>query len=168
MSDPHGANQKWPDLGLLQTFLFNEARLLDERRFEEWRDLFTDDGYYWMPLAPEQTEPGKESSIIYDDAESMETRIRRLRHPRAHAQIPASRTVHYVSNVLLDAVDETTQEYTVSSAVQMVEYRKAHQYNYAARCRHVLRAKNGTLRIASKRVDLINSTDVLPAMSIPI
>ena len=31
-------------------FLYREAELLDERRFEEWLDLFTEDAHYWMPL----------------------------------------------------------------------------------------------------------------------
>ena len=41
-----------PDLLLIsrvEQFLFQEARLLDERRFEEWLSLFSDDGVYWIP-----------------------------------------------------------------------------------------------------------------------
>jgi len=50
----------------------------------------------------------------------------------------------------------------------MVEYRKSQQCTYAARCRHVLRPVDDTLRIALKRVDLINSTGMLSGMSIPL
>src|SRR5205085_356998 len=32
----------------VEQFLYREARLLDERRFNEWLDLFTDDVRYWM------------------------------------------------------------------------------------------------------------------------
>src|SRR5438105_13723694 len=32
----------------VEQFLYREARLLDERRFHEWLDLFTDDVRYWM------------------------------------------------------------------------------------------------------------------------
>ena len=45
-----------PDLaGLLvlhevQDFLYREAELLDERRYEEWLDLFTEDARYFMPM----------------------------------------------------------------------------------------------------------------------
>ena len=83
-------------------FLFMEARLLDERRFEEWWELFTDDGYYWVPARPDQPNPLDEVSIFYDDKDLMETRIKRLRHPRVHAQIPHTRTAHLVTNVLLE------------------------------------------------------------------
>ena len=33
----------------VEDFLYHEARLLDERRFHEWLDLFTEDVVYWMP-----------------------------------------------------------------------------------------------------------------------
>src|SRR5207253_2905796 len=32
----------------VEQFLYREARLLDERRFHEWLELFTDDVRYWM------------------------------------------------------------------------------------------------------------------------
>src|SRR6202011_6304560 len=32
----------------VEQFLYREARLLDERRFREWLELFTDDVHYWM------------------------------------------------------------------------------------------------------------------------
>ncbi len=38
-------------------FVIHEARLLDELRFDEWLDLFTEDGRYWMPLEYGQTDP---------------------------------------------------------------------------------------------------------------
>ncbi len=41
----------------IEAFLVHEARLLDERRFEDWLDLFTDDGWYWVPIEPDQDNP---------------------------------------------------------------------------------------------------------------
>ena len=32
----------------VEQFLYREARLLDERQFHEWLELFTDDVRYWM------------------------------------------------------------------------------------------------------------------------
>src|SRR5207253_6730557 len=32
----------------VEQFLYREARLLDERRFREWLELFTEDVRYWM------------------------------------------------------------------------------------------------------------------------
>ena len=41
----------------IELFLLHEARLLDQRRFEEWMELFTEDGYYWAPARPDQPAP---------------------------------------------------------------------------------------------------------------
>ena len=41
----------------LAKFVYQEARLLDEKRFDEWYELFTDDAYYWVPLAPGPARP---------------------------------------------------------------------------------------------------------------
>jgi benzoate/toluate 1,2-dioxygenase beta subunit len=86
----------------VEAFLVYEARLLDERRFEEWAALFTPDGYYWAPAQPGQDDPRSDVSIFFDDRELMQERIRRLRHPRVHAQLPASRTSHLVVNVTVE------------------------------------------------------------------
>ena len=40
----------------LVDFVIHEARLIDQHRLEEWLDLFTDDGIYWMPLEWGQTD----------------------------------------------------------------------------------------------------------------
>jgi 3-phenylpropionate/cinnamic acid dioxygenase small subunit len=34
----------------VETFLYEEARLLDKWRLHEWLDLFTEDARYWMPM----------------------------------------------------------------------------------------------------------------------
>ena len=34
----------------IEQFLYQEAELLDERRFEEWLDFLTEDIRYWMPM----------------------------------------------------------------------------------------------------------------------
>ncbi len=34
----------------IEAFLYHEAELLDERRYEEWLDLFTEDAHYFMPM----------------------------------------------------------------------------------------------------------------------
>ena len=80
-----------------ETLLFREARLLDERRFHEWLELFTEDCHYWVPTAA--ADPEHEPSLIYDDRARMEERVFRLLETRAYAQRPPSRTQHNVSNV---------------------------------------------------------------------
>ena len=45
-----------PDLVGLEQFLFHEARLLDEQRWQEWSDLFVEEGEYWVPASPDQAD----------------------------------------------------------------------------------------------------------------
>jgi len=156
------------DMQTIEAFLFNEALLLDNKKFNDWFSLFTDDAYYWIPLRPEQTHAEKELSIIFDDTDMMKARIHWLNHPKNHAQASPSRTVHYVSNVLVENFDEEKQQYSVSTALQMTEYRNEKQTLYSGRCAYELRLEKNNLKIVSKRVDLINSESVLNSISIPL
>jgi len=58
-----------PDQRAIEGFLFEEVRLLDDREFEAWSDLFTDDGIYWVPAVPGQKNPQDHVSLFYDDKE---------------------------------------------------------------------------------------------------
>jgi 3-phenylpropionate/cinnamic acid dioxygenase small subunit len=48
-------------------FVIREARLIDMHRLDEWLDLFTEDGIYWMPLEWGQTDPRLTASLMYED-----------------------------------------------------------------------------------------------------
>src|SRR5580765_6408139 len=90
----------------IEQFLFREAWLLDHGRLDEWLALFTDDTTYWIPLQANQTDPLTTSSIVHDDRRLLEVRVRQFQHPRAHARVPAPRTVHQIGNVqVLEAAD---------------------------------------------------------------
>ena len=156
------------DRETFELFLIHEARLLDERRFRAWRDLFTEDGWYWVPATPGQESPNDSASLFYDDRELMQTRIDRLEHPRIHIQSPPSRTLHMVSNVTVAEADEAAGEYTVQSAMLMAEYRLDSQRVFAGRQTHRLLRGNDGFRIRWKRVDLINCDSAFEAMAVPI
>ena len=156
------------DRAAFEAFLIQEARLLDERRFREWMELFAEDGTYWVPAVPDQRSPFDQASLFYDDRDLMRTRIERLEHPRIHVQTPPSRTAHLVGNVLVESVDEAKGEYVVGSTVIMVEYRDEQQRLFAGRQRHQLRREGASFRIMQKRVDLINCDSAFEAMAVPI
>jgi benzoate/toluate 1,2-dioxygenase beta subunit len=149
-------------------FITHEARLLDERRYEEWAALFADDGVYWVPAAPDQTSPHDHVSLFYDDKATIQGRIARLRHPEIHVQTPASRVCHLISNLAVEANAEAGR-YVVASNLLMVEYRPGSDPRmFAGRCQHVLRRKEGGLEIVLKRVDLVNCDAAFEALAVPI
>jgi 3-phenylpropionate/cinnamic acid dioxygenase small subunit len=156
------------DRAPFEQFLFHEAKLLDERRFRDWMELFAEDGSYWVPAVPDQQSPFDQASLFYDDRELMKTRVERLEHPRIHVQTPPSRTAHLIGNVTVEAADEAKDEFLVGSTVIMVEYRDDAQRVFAGRQRHRLRRAGAGFRIVQKRVDLINCDAAFEAMAVPI
>ena len=156
------------DRALFEEFLFEEARLLDARRFRDWMGLFAEDGTYWVPAARDQTSPFDQASLFYDDLDLMKTRIERLEHPRIHVQTPPSRTAHIVGNVVIDEADQAKGEFLVGSTFIMVEYRDDTQRLFAGRQEHRLRRHGKGFRIVHKRVDLINCDCAFEAMAVPI
>src|SRR5437899_5313277 len=139
----------------VEQFLYHEAWLLDHGRLDEWLGLFTGDATYWIPLQADQTDPRATSSIVYDDRRLLEVRIRQFQHPRAHARTPAPRTVHQVGNV--QVVEAGAHHVRVGSTLVLVEYRRERQRVWGALVEHRLRRTADGLRIAAKRVDLVNS-----------
>jgi benzoate/toluate 1,2-dioxygenase beta subunit len=142
-----------------EEFLFHEARLLDEQRFEEWLALFTDDATYWVPLEQDQKDPHETSSLIYDDRTLLELRVKQFRHPRAHARAPLPRTVHQVSNVM-------AHDLVVSSNLTVVEFRNDKQRLWAGLVEHRLVRNGDGFRIARKRIDLVNSTGEIEGITV--
>jgi benzoate/toluate 1,2-dioxygenase beta subunit len=158
----------WGDQRSVEKFLIDEVRLLDERRFEEWRDLFTDDGHYWVPLKPDQQSADGETSLFYDDRGIMATRFERLRHPNIHSQTPPHRTCHIIGNVLVENLDAAGGECTVSSNMMMTDYRVGTQRLFSGRVIHRLRRSGSGYKIVLKRVDLINCDDVFELIAAPL
>jgi 3-phenylpropionate/cinnamic acid dioxygenase small subunit len=136
----------------VEQLLYHEAWLLDRGRLDEWLALFTDDATYWIPL---QADPLTTSSIVYDDRRLLEVRVRQFQHPRAHARLPAPRTVHQVGNV--QVLEAAASELRVGSTLILVEYRRERQRVWGAAVEHRLRRTGDGLRIAAKRIDLVNS-----------
>lgn len=139
----------------VEQFLYHEAWLLDHARLDEWLGLFAADATYWIPLQASQSDPLTASSIVYDDRRLLEIRVRQFQHPRAHARMPAPRTVHQISNV--HVLEAEADELRVASTLVLLEYRHERQRVWGALVEHRLRRTRDGLRIAAKRIDLVNS-----------
>ena len=149
-------------------FIIREARLLDERRFEEWLELFAADGYYWAPARYEQSDPYNEISLIFDDRSMMKNRIDRLRHPKIHAQTPASRAVRQVANFQIEIQDDARGELEVRSTFFMFEHRPTLpdplSRVFAGEYRHRLQRDGQSFRILWKKALLVNCDATLDAL----
>ena len=145
-----------------ENFLYHEARLLDERDYVAWLELFTDDAIYWLPM-DENSDPELESSILYDDIETLRMRVHQLMHKPHFAQIPPSRTVHAVSNVEV-ATTGREDEALVRCIVSVTELREGdfrqrglgEQRVFAGHCEYRLRKQEGELAIMIKKLVLVS------------
>ena len=59
----------------VEQFLYYEAQIMDEHRYDEWLALWSDDALYWVPAGRDNIDPKREISLIYDDRVRLETRI---------------------------------------------------------------------------------------------
>jgi benzoate/toluate 1,2-dioxygenase beta subunit len=152
----------------IEAFLFREARLADESRYEEWEALVTDDMHYWVPAAPGDYDPASRLSYVNDNRSRLATRIRQLKTGSRHAQTPASLMRRLISNVEILAADEPKGEYEVASNFALYELARQATGDvrlWVGRATHRLRRVGGELRIAAKRVDLINASGPLPNLT---
>ena len=148
-------------------FVYDEASLLDEHRHDEWLALFTDDGYYWMPLAPGQTDARLHASLLYEDTLLLKVRIERLQGQRTFSQHPQSRCHHLLQRPTIVERDDEKGRYVVKAAFHYVEWRQDVQTLYAGWERfELVRDPDGRLRIALKRVDLLNCDGALGNMQL--
>ena len=111
-SEARSAHQSWSVEDVLfqheiEQFLYEEAALLDSRRYHEWYALLADDLEYWMPVrstrarGDEEQEFAKigQGAFFDEDKGLMAERIRKLDTRYSWSEDPPSRTRRIISNV---------------------------------------------------------------------
>ena len=140
----------------IEQFLYRQVELLDRRQWSDFIELFTADGRYWMPAAPEQTTGEGVPSIFYEDRDLMRVRMKRVTHPHAWSQAADWGTNHLVSNVMIEREDGRTGEVVVRSRFHMMEFRRDATRHFAGSYIHHLRRTRDGWRIRLQRVDMVN------------
>jgi 3-phenylpropionate/cinnamic acid dioxygenase small subunit len=103
----------------IEEFLYREADLLDERRYEDWLALIADDVRYWMPMRRnvkvgeaerEFTRAGQDINWFDEGKETLTRRVKQILTGMHWAEEPVSRISHMVSNVRLLEVNPSAAE----------------------------------------------------------
>jgi len=148
----------WYDL---MQFYIREAWLLDDRKFRDWLDLFTDDAFYFMPrrrnvqrkdLERELSEVG-DLAIFEDDKTYLTMRVDRLDTGTAWAEDPPSRTRHLVGNLVVDPLPNGE----VRAKTAFILYRSHHETDeniFAGSREDTLRRVAGQWKIAQRIIVL--------------
>jgi len=141
----------------VEQFLYYEADLMDEHRYDEWLALWTDDALYWVPTGRDEIDPKREISLIYDDRTRLQVRIARLKSGFAHAQEPKSRMRRVVSNIVITETENG--EILTQSNFLLAELRRGKQDIFAGRSIHRLRPYQGSFQLVFKKVLLVNNDE---------
>jgi len=146
----------------VEQFLYHEAALLDERRYHEWLDLFTEDTRYWMPIrstrlrGQEATELTGEGEHAYfdDDKHLLAMRVEKLDTGYSWSEDPPSRTRHLVTNVRVRS-GEREGDVRVDCCFIVYRTRLALDEDlWVGRREDLLRQVDGSWRIASRKIIL--------------
>jgi len=150
----------------LAGFVYAEARLIDEKRFDEWYALYTEDARYWMPLTRGQPEGEIHTSLLYEDKLLLKVRIDRLRQPNAFSQQQPSFCQHVLQQPGVEAADAASGRYVLRTPFMYLETRLDQQLVLAAVAWHHLVTQDGHLRIRLKKVELLNCDAALPSIQL--
>jgi 3-phenylpropionate/cinnamic acid dioxygenase small subunit len=119
-----------------------------------------------VPSEPDQASPLDTVSLIYDDRQLLETRVRRLASPRIYSQEPRSRTSRIVTNISIED-NPNIASTLVRSKFVLIEFRRNEQRLFGGTSFHRLTVAGGDIKIAWKRVDLVNCDGPMDGIVVP-
>ncbi|MDH7795181.1 MULTISPECIES: aromatic-ring-hydroxylating dioxygenase subunit beta [unclassified Beijerinckia] len=146
----------------IEAFVYREARLMDDMRYDEWLRLWDEHGVYHVPIDHNDTGTGLHVAIIRDDYTRLVQRLDRLKSGSVLAvegQKGAMRRI--VSNIEVDTGSDGIE---VRSNFMLGIARTAEQQVWIGQSVHRLRPEGDGFRILRKTVFLINSGQEIPLL----
>jgi benzoate/toluate 1,2-dioxygenase subunit beta len=156
------------DRAEVEQFLYREARFADESDYDAWEALWTDDALYWVPAGGADIDPDRQMSIIYDNRSRISTRLKQLRTGRRYAQAPQSHLRRVISNIeFLGGRANSTGgvDLEVGANFLVLESRARGNELWGGRTTYRLRRDGTDLRLAYKKVVLVDNDKAIPTMS---
>lgn len=144
-------------------FLYTEARLQDTHAYDAWEALWADDGVYWVPANGSDIDPESQMSIIYDNRSRIALRIRQFHTGKRHTQAPRSSLGRVLSNVEVLGVEG--DEIRVAANAMIFESNLRAETVWCSRNEYLLRRTADGLRMARKKVVLVNNDKALYTLS---
>jgi 3-phenylpropionate/cinnamic acid dioxygenase small subunit len=153
----------------IEDFFYGEADLLDERRYEEWLDLFADDVVYWMPLRKNVPWDERERDItseddtawIHDDKPTLIKRVKQIMTGIHWAEEPLSRVSHLITNVrLAEPFDPAADHSELAVKCRFFVYRNRLETEtdfLVGRREDRLRRVDGQFKVARRKIILEQS-----------
>jgi benzoate/toluate 1,2-dioxygenase beta subunit len=143
--------------------LYQEARFLDDRQWDEWLACYTEDVTYWMPAWDDDDtltddHESQISLMYYPDRGGLEDRVFRIKTERSGASMPEPRTNHNVTNVEILAERESANgnEVDIRYNFNTLSHRYKVTDQYFGTMYVTLREIDGRLLISHKKIALKN------------
>ena len=143
----------------IQSFLYREARLLDDEQWDDWLQCYDTNARFWMPSWDDDgtlvQDPEREISLIfYPNRQGLEDRVFRIKTERSSATIPDTRTSHNIANVEIEKVEGAV--HTVRFNWHTLSHRYHTDYGYFGMSRYVIDFSGPAPTILDKYVVLKN------------
>ncbi|MGO6695620.1 benzoate 1,2-dioxygenase small subunit [Rhizobium johnstonii] len=140
-------------------FLYREARLLDDRDWDEWLTCYAKDVTYWMPAWDDDDQitedPHSQISLIYyPNRDGLEDRVFRIKTERSGASTPEPRTSHNVTNV--EVLEVRGEEVDVRYNFNTLNHRYKVTDHFFGTMFVTLRSSGDQLLISAKKIVLKN------------
>lgn len=147
--------------------IYAEATALDERRWDDWLALYQPDCEFWMPMWDTEealnTDPQRQlSHIYYASRAGLEDRIVRIRSGRSPASSPIARTTHMIGSALESEAAGGGLELRTTWSCHVFFPVVSKDHTFHGRSRYLLARPGGALKIAKKKIELMN--DYIPSM----
>jgi 3-phenylpropionate/cinnamic acid dioxygenase small subunit len=151
----------------IEEFLYHEAELLDERRYEDWLALLADDVRYWMPmrrnvkfgeLEREFTREGQDINWFDEGKDTLTRRVQQILTGVHWAEEPLSRICHMVSNLqILQVRPSVLEPIEVTVKCRFLIYRNRVETEtdiLVGKREDILRRVSGQWRIGQRKIIL--------------
>ncbi|MDI5897470.1 benzoate 1,2-dioxygenase small subunit [Flavobacterium yafengii] len=143
----------------IQAFVYQEARHLDDKLWDEWLQLYDEKVTFWMPSWDDEdnltTNHETEISLIYyPNRNGLEDRIFRIRTERSSATLPDTRTSHNCTN--LEILEENNDEVKIRFNWNTLSFRYNKLDQFFGVSFYTLKKVEDSFLITNKKVILKN------------
>jgi len=144
-----------PLVGRAIELVWHEARLLDDKAYEAWQTLYTEDAKYVIPVDPDTDDFESSLNMVYDDARMRHMRITRLVQGYSMSAVAAARTTRTISRFTVE--EQTAETVTLRSAQVLVGFKREKFQVLGADLTHRIRFNGDDARIELKLIRLVNA-----------
>jgi 3-phenylpropionate/cinnamic acid dioxygenase small subunit len=153
----------------IEDFFHREADLLDEREYDQWLDLLTEDIVYWMPMRKNVSYANRDKDItaeddvawFHDDKETLRKRVKQIQTGLHWADEPISRVAHVITNIrLAEPVSVLDEGSKATTKCRFIVYRNRLESEtdlFVGRREDTLTRVRGELKIARRKIILDQS-----------